>query len=324
MAQIRRRSYDLLLGSFVALGLITLLILVFVVGKERRLFDRTVALHARFPNVAGLAVGADVLLSGRVVGRVKSIQFPQFGKDTENRDMTVSMEISHQYASWIRQDSIARIDSKGLLGDKLINISIGSPEFPEVPENGQVGSVAPLDFNKAVEKAQTVLDDVAHIVGEAKSMVKGAGQKDSSSIGESLQSISRILKQVESGDGILHALIYDKKASEETKASLTHLNQVSSELAAILHEVKAGSGIAHDLIFTDDKGQMLRSLTKAASDLEAVAADVRNGKGSIGLLLRDPSLYNEIYGLVGNLRRNRLLKAVIRHGVSQSEKSGAE
>lgn len=324
MAQIKRRSYDLLLGSFVAAGLITLLILVFVIGKERRLFDRTVALHARFPNVAGLAVGADVLLSGRVVGRVKSIQFPQFGKDNLNRDMTVSMEISHQYVSWIRQDSIARIDSKGLLGDKLINISIGSSEVPEVQENGLIGSAAPLDFNKAVEKAQTVLDDVAHIVGEAKNMIKGVGQKDAGSVGDSLQSLNRILKQIESGDGILHALIYDQKATEQTLASLAHLNQVSGELASILHEIKAGSGIAHDLIFTDDKGQMLRSLTKAASDLEAVAADVRNGKGSVGLLLRDPSLYNEIYGLVGNLRRNRLLKAVIRHGISKSEKSAAE
>lgn len=328
MAQTKRRSYDMLLGSFVALGLIVLTALVFLIGKERRLFDRTIAFRAHFPNVAGLAVGGDVLLSGRVVGRVKAIEFPSLATEASDvRDMTVAMEISHQYAPWIREDSIARIDSKGLLGDKLINITIGSPEFKEVLPGGMLRSTPPLDFNKTLEKAQNALEGITEAVADAKHILKGFSEKGGDeSLAQSVQSISRILKEIESGNGVVHELIYDQQAGKAAKASVVSISKTAEsfkkagdELALLLSEIKNGSGIAHDLIYADDRGNFLRSLNKAALDMETIVADLKSGKGSLGLLLKDPSIYNELYGLIGNLRRNRLLKAVIRHGVSQSE-----
>lgn len=329
--QNKKRSYDILLGSFVALGLLALLVLVFLIGKERRLFDRTVSLQAHFPNVAGLAVGADVLLSGRVVGRVKDIIFPDQSRQGWS-DMTVAMEISHQYTPWIREDSIARIDSKGLLGDKLINISIGSMEFKEVSAGGMLKSLPPLDLNKALEKAASLLEGVGEAVGEAQSFLKEIGTKDNQkSLSSSINSVSNILHKIETGHGVLHTLIYDDKAGQAAKKSVMGLadslrgfQTAGEELSIILKEIKEGKGIAHDLIFADDSGQFLRSLNKAAADIESLTHDVKNGKGSLGLLLTDPSIYNELYGLIGNLRRNRLLKAVIRHNVSQTEKIGAE
>jgi phospholipid/cholesterol/gamma-HCH transport system substrate-binding protein len=329
MAHVKRRSYDIWLGSFVALGLLVLLVLVFLIGKERRLFDRTISIYAHFPNVVGLAVGADVLLSGKVVGRVKAINFPLMSEGKKPlRDMTVAMEISHQDASWIRADSVARIDSKGLLGDKLINISIGSPEFNEISAGGVVSSTPPLDLNKAFEKAQTVLDDISETVAEAKHTLKGfTAEEGGESLSASVKSVSRILKEIESGQGVVHELIYDQKTGQAAKASIAHatqalesFNKAGTSLATLLNEIKDGSGIAHDLIYADDNGQFLRSLNKAALDMEVIAANLKSGKGSLGLLLTDPSIYNELYGLIGNLRRNRLLKAVIRHGVSQTEK----
>lgn len=344
MAVTKRRSYDLLLGSFVALGLLVLVAIVFLIGRERRLFDTTVAIEAHFPNVAGLAVGADVMLAGVVVGHVSAIKFPILKPDLPglSRDVTVVIGISKRAMAWIREDSIARIDSKGLLGDKLINISIGSPELPQIHAGAMLKSTPALDFNKALQQAQEILQNVTETVADAKDIFKGfVAEGGDKALASSAQSLNRILKEVEVGGGILHQIIYDKQAGDNAKASIksikqilakfedvrddasmaiTNLNKCLDNLFALLNEIKDGSGIAHDLIYASDKGQFLRSLNAAALDLETITADLKSGKGSLGLLLRDPSIYNELYGLIGNLRRNRLLKAVIRYGVSQPAK----
>ncbi len=363
MAALKRRSYDMILGLFVALGLIVLVFLVFLIGRERRLFDTSVDIETHFPNVAGLALGADVMLSGVVVGHVSKIKFPLLRPDTPglSRDITVVMGVSKDAMELIREDSLARIDSKGLLGDKLINISIGSPQLPQIQAGGMLKSTPPIDFNKALQQAQEILENVTETVADARDIFKSfSAQGGDSALAGTAKSLQKIFKEIESGQGVLHEIIFDKKAGSDAKTSIAsvsttmkkvdeiigdlksvikavkegdglvhallydpegqktiaRINSSFKQLDAILKEVENGDGIVHDLIYAKDEGQFLRSLNKAAADVEVMVSDLKNGKGSLGLLLKDPSLYNEIYGLIGNLRRNRLLKAVIRMGIS--------
>lgn len=367
MAVIKRRSYDLMIGIFVVVGLVVIGLIVFVVGREKRMFESRVSIEAHFPDVAGLAVGADVMLAGVAIGYVSTIKFPLLNKDMPGlvRDITITMKITKNTLDWIREDSVARIDSKGLLGDKIINISIGSPELPKMQENGMLKSIPPVDFNKALQHAQEILENVTETVADARDIFKGfVNEGGDAALAGTAKSLQRIMKEVETGGGPLHELIYDRKAGSDTKLALKNLNQaitnigdLSSEvkdittaikqgdglihglifdksgkqtvahmnkslegLGNLLGEIKNGKGILHDLIYVGDQGQFLRSLNNAAKDLEQITGDVKNGKGSLGLLLRDPGIYNEIYGLLGNLRRNRLLKAIIRYGVSHDEK----
>ena len=367
MAVIKKRSYDLVIGIFVAVGLIAIGLIVFVVGREKRMFETRVAIEAHFPDVAGLAVGADVMLAGVAVGYVSAITFPKLNKDMPGllRDITITMKITKRTLDWIREDSVARIDSKGLLGDKIINISIGSSDLPRVQENGMLKSTPPVDFNKALQHAQEILENVTETVADARDIFKGfIAEGGDAALANTAKSLQRIMKEIETGGGVLHALIYDKQAGTDTKNSIKsinlvlnkinnlgtevehitkairhgdnlvhallfdkagqqtikHMNNSLENLNNLLAEVKNGDGILHDLIYASDQGQFLRSLNKAAKDLEIITADVKQGKGSLGLLLRDPGIYNEIYGLLGNLRRNRLLKAIIRYGISHEEK----
>lgn len=319
-----KRSYDMVIGSFVALGLVVLVVLIFLIGKERRLFDRTVKIKAHFPNVAGLALGADVLLSGRVVGKVKAIEFPLLDIKNHNKDMTVVMEISHEYAHWIRSDSIAYIDSKGLLGDKLLNISMGSALFAELEEGGMLISNPPLDFAATMANAKEALNAITDLVKDLNQDLKKEGGVNS--LAASFRTVQKILQEIESGQGILHDLIYDQKlahtakeAIDKAKDSLVSITKTSDELTSLLKDIKTGSGIAHDLIYTDNQGQLLSSLNRAAIDLETIIKDLKNGKGSLGLLLKDPGIYEELHKLMGDVNRNRLFKAVVRHSISKAK-----
>jgi phospholipid/cholesterol/gamma-HCH transport system substrate-binding protein len=346
MAVIKRRSYDVLIGTFVVIGLIAVGLVIFVVGREKRMFDVRTTIEAHFPDVAGLAIGADVMLAGVAIGYVSNIKFPILNKDMPGlvRDITITMKISKSYLSWIREDSVARIDSKGLLGDKIINISIGSPELPQMQESGMLKSIPPVDLNKALQHAQEILENVTETVADARDIFKGfVSEGGDTALANTAKSLSRIMKEVETGGGPLHELIYDKSAGSNTKktlesvAAITHgihngnglLNALIfdkkgqesvADLASLLNQIKNGQGVLHDLIYLSDQGNFLQSLNKAAKNLEIISTDVKNGKGSLGLLLRDPGIYNEIYGLLGNLRRNRLLKAIIRYGISHDDK----
>lgn len=360
----KKRSYDLIIGIFVALGFLLLLTTVFLIGRQRRLFETNAEVETHFPNVAGLAVGADVMLAGVLVGNVSAIKFPMLSKDMPGltRDITVTMKISKRYMEWVREDSVARIDSKGLLGDKIINISIGSPELPAAPENAMLKSTPPVDFNKALQQAQEILENVTETVADARDIFKGfAAEGGDAALAGSAKSLARIFKEVEEGGGMLHELIYDKKAGKDAKKAIAevsamasslqavskeikegkglvhaliydengqktiaNLNKSLNNLGALLGEIEKGEGILHDLIYAKDNGQFLRSLNAAAHDLEVITAEVKNGKGSLGLLLKDPSLYNELYTLLGNLNRNRLLKAVLRYGISHQESKDAK
>jgi len=367
MAVIKRRSYDLLIGMFVVVGLVAIGLIVFFIGREKRMFESRVSIEAHFPDVAGLAVGADVMLAGVSIGYVSMIKFPFLNKDMPGlvRDITITMKITKNTLDWIREDSVARIDSKGLLGDKIINISIGSPELPKVQENGMLKSVPPVDFNKALQHAQEILENVGETVADARDIFKGfVNEGGDAALAGTAKSLQRIMKEVETGGGALHELIYDRGAGSDTKKALKSLNLAITKVSALstdikditkaikegdglihglifdktgkqtvasmnkslenlgnlLGEIQNGKGILHDLIYVGDQGQFLRSLNSAAKDLEKITADVKNGKGSLGLLLRDPGIYNQIYGLLGNLRRNRLLKAIIRYGISHDDK----
>jgi len=288
-------SQDVLLGLFVLLGLVLAFLAVFFIGKEKRLFDRRVAIETTFSNVAGLAIGADVLLSGVVIGSVNKIHFPNLElMESNSKDVTVILDISKKSIKWIREDSVARIDSKGLLGDKIVNITIGSHDSPQVVPGGRVKSLPSVDFNRALLKAQDILDNVSETVTDTKASIK---------------SFNAMMKEIKEGEGLIHSIIYDQKGRE-----------IVYNASNLLKEIKTGNGILHDLIYSTDKGQFIRNLNDATADIKNMAHEVASGTGTLGLLIKDPSVYNELYGFLGDLNRNRVLKSVVRFVISKEDK----
>ncbi len=359
MAITRRRYLDIILGLFIVVGIVLLGTFIFLIGKERRLFDDAAYISAYYPNVAGLNVGADVLLAGVIVGRVSEIKFPPLTQKTQSvqRQIKVIFRISSDTLAWIRQDSVARIDSKGLLGDKTVNISLGSTHLPAIPDGGVIKSIAPLDFNDALAKAQTVLENVTESIKGARKLVEGfSAQGGDVALADAATAIKNIAVEVQKGDGIIHKLVYDKKSGQDfqqlvnglkeaansvknTTAHLNHIfaetkngsgllhaliydkkgedtvrlaNEILTDIRAVLHEVRSGSGIAHSLIYDEKQNNLITSLNAAAADLNSIISSVKKGQGTVGRLLVDPSIYEDLKLILGRVKRNEVLKTLIR------------
>src|SRR5690348_14102476 len=112
------------LGVFIAVGLAILAIGVFLIGEKEFLFNHTYRLNAAFTGVSGLTEGAEVRVGGMHQGSVRRIDLPS----RPDQKITVEMDLARETRDVVKKDSHASIAAEGLIGDKYIEVSFGSPE----------------------------------------------------------------------------------------------------------------------------------------------------------------------------------------------------
>ncbi|MCC6553147.1 MAG: MCE family protein [Polyangiaceae bacterium] len=357
------RTRDFKVGLFVLLGLVFSALVIFLIGDERRLFASSVEFTATFSDVQGLKAGAPIRMGGIDIGHVSGVGY---GKDPGDATVYVTLDIVAKEAGRIKTDSIARVAAKGLLGDKMVEITKGE-QPTSIPPGGRVPSEDPSDMLGKVggmaEKADSAL---ANIEKASAGLADERLQKD---IRETVASVNVVLKHVAEGDGYPHRFLTDPKEAERISRTLANLDRASAELAATLSEtravvsrVKAGPGFAHDVIYGDGPQKQIREFGDAAAevaatlrgvresdsfahdvlyggegdsadalanvaaltaDLRSIVRDVKAGKGTVGALLVDPSLYEDMKVLLGNVQRNDVLRALVRYSIKQDEKKPA-
>ena len=116
------------------------------------------------------------------------------------------------------------------------------------------------------------------------------------------------------GPGIAHALVYDGDMSKNASGTLDELHQD-------LRAVREGNGLAHALLYGDDPSQhVMSNLNAMSDDLRAIVGNLKQGKGTLGALLVDPTVYEDIKSAVGNVERNEVLRALVRYSIKADEK----
>ena len=139
-------------GVLVVMALVFLSVGVFLIGNKDFLFSSTYRLNAEFQNVAGLNNGAEVRIGGIHQGTVKEIDLPS---QPEGK-LTVVMNLKSETRNIIKKDSRASIKTEGLLGDKYVEISFGSPRAEPIADGGTIASEPQKDMS---EQAQALADD---------------------------------------------------------------------------------------------------------------------------------------------------------------------
>jgi len=284
---------NLRVGLFLTAGLIVAIFAIFAIGEKSGLFEGKTKLFVYFDDISGLVEGAPVRLAGLDVGTVSKIEFPE---RLERRQARVTLSIKDKFMSRLRRDSVAFIDSKGLLGDKIINISLGSANQPEVA----AGAVLKTRTAPSIEHLTSNIDEaITSITHVAKSADTAIGRLNTDEmrggISRITASTANILEQVEHGDGFAHRALYDKKYAEEvegilldTRATLGRLREAVGRIDRTLAEVEHGDGTAHELVYGTKGIQTLDDLHAAAQELSEVVHQVRDGNGLLHGLIFDP------------------------------------
>lgn len=294
-------------------GVFTLAVLMAIGGvvislnREGGLFTARYTVYADFDNIEGLLPNAPVHLAGNNVGRVRTIYFRDRGA---RRAIRVELDLDSGIRSQVRSDSFGSIRTVGLLGDKYIEITIGSDERPVLADGNVLTTVEPIDYDQLAEKGGELLDNLIAVSASAERIV---GQFEEAmgteSIASTLGMIQNVVTEIEKGDGLLHSLVYEEGGGEsvgDLRASLASTRQ-------LLHEIREGSGPLHELIYADDASATptLTAVRDAAIRLESILRKIDEGDGSLGALLNDPTLYEDIKLLVGGARESLLLRSLI-------------
>src|SRR5690606_28919092 len=127
-------------GLFVLVGMLVSGLVVFLIGDERGVFKSTDQYTARFSDVQGLKRGSPVRMGGLDIGTVQEVAYPE---DPSDARPYVRMTIHSEQGARIRDDSVATIENRGLLGDKMVQVTAGDMALPAVPVGGEVRSRDP-------------------------------------------------------------------------------------------------------------------------------------------------------------------------------------
>lgn len=141
----RQSSVELGVGIFVLLGVICVGYLTFRLGEVDVLGDKYYLLNARFTSVTGLKVGAQVEIAGVQVGQVDSIVL-------DPREHVALVRLKIKEAVLLSEDSIASVQTAGLLGDKFIQLSPGGSERQLKPGELIIETEPALDIESLVRK----------------------------------------------------------------------------------------------------------------------------------------------------------------------------
>jgi phospholipid/cholesterol/gamma-HCH transport system substrate-binding protein len=180
------------LGAFIVVTLAILVAGVFIIGSKQYLFSSTYQVKAQFDNVAGLDAGGDVRVGGVHSGTVHSIVLPH----KPGEKVTVVLDLSRSTHEIIKQDSVATIETEGLLGNQYLAISFGSATSPDVRDGDTLASQQPLEMADLLKKASGILDSSQQAI------------RNTTLATANLNSISA---KIDRGDGTVGALVNDKQ-----------------------------------------------------------------------------------------------------------------
>lgn len=301
------RRLSLVVGLFVLASLAVFAGVVLTLSAESGLLQPRYTLVARFENVEGLLPGAPVHLAGKRVGRVASVEIVP--EPDPARPVRVELQIDRSVSSLVRADSVATIGTLGLLGDKYVALGIGTETARVLQPGEELPTVTPLNLEAVAERGAEALDNVAELAENVNGVVRRLDEELAQvQLAESFAALESILREVQEGEGLLHALIYDSYHG----SGVASIERSLSILEDILVQVQQGEGVLHSLIYEPPTEQdVVMRAVEAGATLNSILLKIDRGEGTLGLLVNDPTLYEELRRFVGGARRSALVRALL-------------
>ena len=190
------------LGLFIIVGIILFILGIFIIGKQKNLFNPVFSLRSNFQNVSGLQVGNTIRFSGINVGTVDDIQI------VNDSTVKVKMLIKKDVQKFIKVDSRASIGSEGIIGDKVVVISQGNGSDKIVQNNQVILSNEPIETDAIMRSLQVTADNAA----VASDDIAGSVAK------------------INNGQGALGRLIQDKSMADNIDKTIINMKTSSKKL----------------------------------------------------------------------------------------------
>ncbi len=159
-----------IVGAFVVGGLVLFATGLFLIGDRRLLFQRQFEFNTSFGKVTGLELGTSVRLAGLDAGEVLEIRIPS----RPSERFLVRMRVREDLRPLVREDSVAAIQTDGIVGNAFIQLSVGTDASPVVEPGSTIQGNDPIEFSDLIQEGRDTFRVVTQEVLKLKEDVAGA------------------------------------------------------------------------------------------------------------------------------------------------------
>ncbi|ALL05383.1 ABC transporter permease [Pedobacter sp. PACM 27299] len=278
-------------GVFVFLGLLIFVLGVFTLGGQKKTFVKSFTVDVVFNDIQGLKAGNNVWFSGVKVGTIKKIQF--FGTS----QVQVFLSIEEEAHKYIHKDATATISSDGLIGNKIIVVTGGTPKFPFVEEGDRLKASNALSTDDIMKTFQVNNKNLVDVTSDFKILAKNLVE----------------------GKGAAGALLADQQIADNFKAIVQNLkvtteaaNKMALDLNTFTRKMNTKGGLA-DKMLTDTMvfsqlqasvNELKKTASSAAAltdNLNKASSKLNQSDNAAGLLLNDQKAADQIRVIMQNL-----------------------
>lgn len=299
---------QLKVGSLILVALVVLGIALYKLGKAVNLFSKRYELTALLKEAGGLRIGGSVMVAGQLAGTIKEIELLPVDNDTL-RNVRIVVGIDQKLQDQVRGDSRARVKTLGLLGDKIIDISPGTPRAMPLQNGDTLRVQASLDYEEILTKAASAVDDVVGLTKDMKlltaSLVSGKG-----TVGQLLTNPA-LYNQLESTLGRTNALLFRVQNSRGTLARFLDDPRLYDEMVGAIGGVDSmlvamrsrngsiGRLLTDTSLYTQGVSTM-QHMAAIAANADTLMKGIAAGRGMAGKMLTDDELYTSLQKLVND------------------------
>lgn len=281
-----------IVGIFVFLGLIILVITIFTLGSQKKMFVESISVNVVFDDIQGIKTGNNVWFSGVKIGTIKKIQF--YGTS----QVQVFMNIEEETHKYIHKDAKASISSDGLIGNKIIVLTSGTQKYPFIEDGDRLTVNTSLSTDEIMKTLQVNNENLVDITSNFKLLAKN----------------------LVDGKGTAGALLADQQIADDFKTMVVNLktttasaNKMALELGQFTRTLNTKGGLA-DKLMTDTAvfaklqnsvNELQKTAQSAAlltDNLNKASSKLTQSDNAAGLLLNDQKTAEQVKLIMQNLQ----------------------
>jgi ABC-type transport system involved in resistance to organic solvents, periplasmic component len=256
---------QLKVGVLILVALIIIGVAILKLGDAGNLFGKRYRLEAYVASATGMRIGGPVTIAGQLAGSIKDIKFLPIDTDT-TRNLELIVEVNSALREQVRKDSRARIKTMGLLGDKVFDITVGTPKYRALHEGDTLPIAPSVDYEAVVQQASAAINEVVRLT----------------------QDLSKVTSSINRGEGTLGQLVTNRQLYDQ-------LNSTLSRTSSLMARLENPRGTIGRLL---DDPQLYYSLNRTLASTDTLISQINSGRGSVGKLLHDDTLYVHLVSVV--------------------------
>ncbi len=292
-----------ILGAFVVIGAFLFALGLFWIGDRRQMFSDNIELHANFLNVSGLSRGSVVRVAGTDAGEVLDIGIPTAPGDP----FRVRFRVNSDLQPILREDSVATIQTDGLVGNKFLQVAAGTANAPEAGPGGTIGSREPVEVGDLMQRMNDMAVSGNQAVADIRSGINrtfdallelnaettgtidriGVEIQSITSVGDGIATnIGGMVEDVRAGRGSIGRILTDDALYNDMRATMNEAEQTIANFTALSNDFRAISEDFRELDLgerIDRVGANVEAATREAGEFTREATElIRTFQGTTG------------------------------------------